>query len=67
MVAVAAVFLFFTGIGSVPVLASYFLLNIFTYSFGIFKFFWQEKHSLRPELHTTSLTPRFKSYQRSLA
>jgi len=52
MVAVAAVFLFFTGIGSVPVLASYFLLNILTYSFGIFKFFWQEKHSLRPQLHT---------------
>lgn len=67
MIAVAAVFLFFTGIGSIPVLVSYFLLNILTYSFGIFKFFWQEKHSLRPELHQTYLTPPFKSYQRSLA
>lgn len=51
MIAVAAVFLFFTGIGSIPVLAGYFLLNILTYSFGIFKFFWQEKHPLLLELH----------------
>lgn len=46
IIAASAIFLFFTGIGSTIAVAAVILLNIVTYSFGVFKFFWQETHKL---------------------
>lgn len=47
ILAAASIFLFFTGVGAVAALAVFIVWNILTYSFGIFKFFWQEKHPLK--------------------
>jgi hypothetical protein len=44
VLAAASVILFFTGIATPFVVVGFIALNVLTYSFGIFKFFWQEAH-----------------------
>ncbi len=46
ILAVSSIFLFISGIGTVGVLAGFFVLTVLTYSFGMFKFFWKESHKL---------------------
>lgn len=46
IVAASTIFLFFSGIGTLVTSVGLITLTALTYSFGIFKFFWQETHKL---------------------
>ncbi len=65
VLASASIFLFFSGVGTTAALAGLVILTVLTYSFGVFKFFWNETH--KNEININKLSKLKKTNEKKAA